>query len=69
MSSVDVLRPNQMNELRIQMKRWERQFEQTNGRKPKTDDVDNDEQIKQIYIIYGKLKKQLKKQEAGECLW
>lgn len=67
MSSVDVLRPNQMNELRIQMKRWERKFEQTNGRKPKTDDVDHDEEIKQIYIVYGKLKKQLKKQEAGRC--
>lgn len=69
MSSVDLMRPDQVNELKVQMKKWERKFEKDNGRKPKKDDIDKDEEIKQLYLIYWKMIKLLKRQESGKiCL-
>ena len=68
MSSLDVATPEQVNELKIQVKKWERKFENENGRKPNKDDIDNDDEIKERYIIYWKMIKILKKQEAGKLI-
>ena len=64
MSSIDLLRSNQLKELR-KIKKWEHEFKKTNGKKPDKTDIDREEEIKQCYIIYWNIDKQLKKRERG----
>lgn len=44
-----------INKLKMEMKRWEKQFEQQNGRKACKADIDMDENMKQTYIHYWKV--------------
>jgi hypothetical protein len=53
-SPVD-LEASNINKLKMEMKRWEKQFELQNGRKACKEDIDKDENMKQTYIHYWKV--------------
>ena len=57
---------DQLNDLKVQMKKWERKFEKENGRKATKDDIEKDEEIKQNYLVYWKMIKNLKKNTGNQ---
>ena len=68
MSSLDV-KLEQVKELKIKLKKWERKFESENGRKPNRLDIwDASHEIRESYIIYWKMIKTLKKQDPNLTL-
>ena len=46
---------SKIKKLKSEMKRWEKHFEQMNGRKARKEDIDKDETMKQAYIHYWKV--------------
>lgn len=57
-----------MDQLKIEIKLWERSFEKENGRLPEKEDIKADKEIKRKYKQYAQYKKLIEHQGKQEHL-